>query len=108
MIASLGSTRFEADFNAGKVLSREAALRLALGEAAHIAVDRADDIEVGPLAKREAEVASLIAEGLSNKQISARLFISEATVATHVRNIMNKLGYNSRAQIAGWVASAIR
>ncbi|MFI5287826.1 MAG: response regulator transcription factor [Candidatus Dormibacteria bacterium] len=33
----------------------------------------------------------------SNKRIGARLFISEATVATHVRNIMNKLGFNSRA-----------
>ena len=34
----------------------------------------------------------MIAEGLSNKQIGARLFISDATVATHIRNIMNKLG----------------
>ena len=40
------------------------------------------------------------------KRIGAQLFISEATVATHVRNIMNKLGINSRAQIAGWMASA--
>jgi DNA-binding NarL/FixJ family response regulator len=54
------------------------------------------------------EVAKLIAEGLSNKRIGARLFISEATVATHVRNIMNKLGFNSRAQIAGWVVSQER
>ena len=68
-------------------------------------VDRAHDIEIGPLAKREIEVARLIAEGLSNREIGARLFISDPTVATHVRNIMNKLGCNSRAQIAGWVAS---
>ena len=40
-------------------MSREAALRLALGEPAHVAVDRADDIESGPLAKREVEVAQL-------------------------------------------------
>jgi DNA-binding CsgD family transcriptional regulator len=50
----------------------------------------------------------LIAEGLSNKQIGARLFISDPTVASHIRNIMNKLGVNSRAQIAGWMASADR
>jgi DNA-binding NarL/FixJ family response regulator len=61
---------------------------------------------VAPLAKREADVARLVAEGLSNKQIGARLFISERTVDSHVRNILNKLGFNSRAQIAGWMASS--
>ena len=104
-IAALGKPKFEAEFDGGRGMSRESALRLALGEPAHVGVDRADDIESGPLAKRELEVAHLIAEGLSNKEIGARLFISEPTVATHVRNIMNKLGCNSRAQIAGWVAS---
>ena len=49
-----------------------------------------------------------MAEGLSNKQIGARLFISERTVDSHVRSILNKLGFNSRAQIAGWVAAASR
>jgi DNA-binding NarL/FixJ family response regulator len=48
----------------------------------------------------------LVAEGLSNKQIGARLFISERTVDSHVRSILNKLGFNSRAQIAGWMASS--
>ena len=60
----------------------------------------------GPLAKREAEVARLVAEGLTNKQIGTRLFISERTVATHVGNILNKLGFASRAQIASWMASS--
>lgn len=59
----------------------------------------------GLLAKPEADVARLVAEGLSNKQIGARLFISERTVDSHVRSILNKLGFNSRAQIAGWMAS---
>ena len=54
----------------------------------------------GSLAKREVEVAQLVAEGLSNKQIGVRLFISEATVASHMRHIMDKLGVNSRSQIA--------
>ena len=56
------------------------------------------------LGKREADVARLVAEGLSNKQIGVRLFISERTVDSHVRSILNKLGFNSRAQIAGWMA----
>lgn len=107
-ISALGKPKFEAEFVAGKGMSRETALRLALGESAHVAVDGPDDIESGPLAKREVEVARLIAQGMSNKEIGARLFISEPTVATHIRNIMNKLGCNSRAQIAGWVASGSR
>jgi DNA-binding NarL/FixJ family response regulator len=47
----------------------------------------------------------LVADGLSNKQIGARLFISERTVDSHVRGVLNKLGFNSRAQIAAWMAS---
>jgi DNA-binding NarL/FixJ family response regulator len=60
------------------------------------------------LAKREAEVARLVAEGLTNKQVGARLFISERTVDSHVRSILNKLGFSSRAQIAGWIAASSR
>ena len=50
----------------------------------------------------------MIAEGSSNKEIGTRLFISERTVDSHVRSILNKLGVNSRAQIAVWVRSAYR
>jgi DNA-binding CsgD family transcriptional regulator len=42
----------------------------------------------------------------SNKQIGSRLFISERTVDSHVRSILNKLGFNTRAQIAGSVRSS--
>ncbi|MBO0837861.1 MAG: helix-turn-helix transcriptional regulator, partial [Actinobacteria bacterium] len=61
--------------------------------------------EDGLLGTREAEVARLVADGLSNKQIGARLFISERTVDSHVRSILNKLGFQSRAQIAAWVTA---
>jgi DNA-binding NarL/FixJ family response regulator len=102
---ALGASVFEAEFNAGKHLSREAALQLALGESEGIGTTPAEGFVAGPLAKREIEVGRLVAEGLSNKQIGARLFISDRTVATHVSNIMNKLGLNSRAQIAVWMTS---
>jgi DNA-binding NarL/FixJ family response regulator len=58
------------------------------------------------LASREADVARLVAHGLTNKEIGMRLFISERTVESHVRSIMNKLGHNSRAQIASWMSSS--
>ncbi len=105
-IAALGVSALDGEFSAGKKLSREAALRLALGESDGTGGQPADGTVAGPLAKRELEVGRLIAEGLSNKQIAARLFISDRTVAAHVSNIMNKLGLNSRAQIAVWMSSS--
>jgi DNA-binding NarL/FixJ family response regulator len=57
-----------------------------------------------PLTRRELEVAHLIAEGLSNKQIALRLLISQRTAESHVENILRKLGLTSRAQIAAWIA----
>lgn len=56
------------------------------------------------LTPREREVAGLVAEGLTNKQIAERLVISERTAETHVEQIRSKLGFRSRTQIAAWVA----
>jgi DNA-binding CsgD family transcriptional regulator len=103
-IAALGASRFEAECKAGGRLSRDAAVRLALGESGHVAAAAPDSAGAGLLAKREAEVARLVADGLSNKEIGARLFISVHTVDSHVRSILNKLGFSSRAQIAAWLA----
>jgi DNA-binding NarL/FixJ family response regulator len=105
-IAVLGASRFEAELNAGKSLSRTAAIGLALGEPVRVAAVAARAEGEALLGKRQAEVARLVADGLSNKQIGARLFISERTVDSHVRSILNKLGVNSRAQIAAWMVSS--
>src|SRR5438093_1008898 len=56
------------------------------------------------LSRREREVAGLVAEGLSNRQIAERLFISERTAEGHVEQILNKLGFDKRTQIAAWFA----
>lgn len=58
------------------------------------------------LSAREAEVAELVAEALSNRQIAERLVLSERTVETHVRSILNKLGVRTRTEIATWVLRA--
>ena len=102
-VAVLGRAKFDAEFTAGKRMSREAAIRLALGESGQIRARSAvGETAAGALGKREADVARLVAEGLTNKQIGTQLFISERSVDSHVRSILNKLGFNSRAQIAGW------
>src|SRR6266508_233185 len=92
-------------FSLSDWMSRQAAMRLALGESDDHEIATAHGSQTGPLARREVEVAQLVAEGLSNKQVAARLLISERTVATHVGHILDKLGFKSRAQIAGWIAS---
>jgi len=55
------------------------------------------------LTPREAEVATLVAEGLANRQIAGRLHLSVRTVETHVDRALGKLDFHSRTQLAGWV-----
>jgi DNA-binding NarL/FixJ family response regulator len=56
------------------------------------------------LTPREWEIAAMIARGLTNRAIADELVISQATVARHVANILTKLGFTSRAQVAAWMA----
>jgi predicted ATPase/DNA-binding NarL/FixJ family response regulator len=58
----------------------------------------------GGLTPREREIVALIAQGLSNKAIAEELVISPATAARHVANILLKLSFSSRAQVAAWAA----
>ncbi|MDX6342199.1 MAG: hypothetical protein QOH87_2337 [Trebonia sp.] len=95
----------------GLALSPEAAIDLAIEQA--LRTPRPDGTPgitpapvpppQGGLTRRELEIAGLIARGRSNKAIAAELVISPATVARHVANIMSKLGFRSRAQIAAWI-----
>lgn len=55
------------------------------------------------LSRREREVASLVAEGLTSREIGKKLFISERTAEGHIEQIRSKLGFHSRAEIAAWV-----
>jgi len=58
------------------------------------------DGPLGGLSRRELEVLDLVAKGLTNRDIAARLVLSEHTVNRHVANILRKLGMNSRAAAA--------
>jgi predicted ATPase/DNA-binding SARP family transcriptional activator/DNA-binding CsgD family transcriptional regulator len=55
------------------------------------------------LTRREQEVAALVAQGLTNRQIASELSISDYTVANHISKIFKKLNVNSRSQVTAWV-----
>jgi DNA-binding NarL/FixJ family response regulator len=64
----------------------------------------ADPDPLGSLSDREREVLALLAEGLRNREIAERLVISEATVKTHVRHVLEKLRFRNRAEAAAFAA----
>lgn len=62
--------------------------------------DSGERIDKSNFTEREIEIIEAIADGLSNKEISSKLFISEGTVKNYISNILNKTGLNHRTQIA--------
>lgn len=60
------------------------------------------------LSAREQEVLALVAQGLINREIAERLFISENTVKYHMKNILDKLHLQNRAQVIAWAAQHAR
>lgn len=107
---TLGGNGFRKQFELGNGLSLQDAAAYALGEPPRAAQDQsppraAQDQSVGRpgLTKRERQVAGLVAEGLTNKAIAARLVISQRTAQGHVEHILTKLDFTSRTQIAVWV-----
>jgi non-specific serine/threonine protein kinase len=56
----------------------------------------------GGLTPREREVARFLSQGKSNREIAEGLVLSERTVENHISNILTKLGFTSRAQVAVW------
>ncbi|VXB43444.1 Predicted ATPase [Arthrobacter sp. 9V] len=122
----LGESRFQEILNGGEAMSTDHAVELALNLAmtsyvspatrtlddGRHAARRAKKPEFasayatgGPtLTEREEQVANLVAQGRSNKEIAAELVLSPRTVSGHIERILSKLGFTSRTQVASWIA----
>jgi predicted ATPase/DNA-binding CsgD family transcriptional regulator len=98
----LGPDAFAAGLARGRALSPSRRVTIALEELATPGPAAGVPDPRIRLTARELEVAALVAEGLSNKEIGIRMVISPRTAETHVQHIMNKLGFTARSQIAAW------
>jgi non-specific serine/threonine protein kinase len=104
---ALGDGEYERLVAAGAALPFDDAVALALGQR------RTGDRSRGPtseplgrarLTRRESEIARLVADGLSNREIAERLVLAQRTAEGHVQRILTKLDLASRHQVAGWLA----
>ena len=101
--SALGEDAFTALWAEGASMRLEQILELAFSEAGPAAESsRVIKEKFGGLTAREREVASLIAQGKSNREIAAAMTVGVKTVETYVTRILNKLGFDSRVQIATW------
>ncbi|MFL6123113.1 ATP-binding protein [Actinophytocola sp.] len=107
--AALGAAAFDKAFTEGAGMGLDETIRYALDEKpAKPARGPARPSEPGGLTRREREIAELVARGMSNKEIAAALVIGRRTVETHVENILVKLGFTARTQVAPWLAEQER
>ncbi|QUH06233.1 LuxR family transcriptional regulator [Saccharopolyspora erythraea] len=100
---ALGDAGFDDAFRYGRGLDLPAATAYALEEKPKAGRGGGAGSS-SPLTRREREIAELVTQGLSNKEIASRLVIAKRTVDAHVEHIFTKLGLNSRNQVAAWMA----
>jgi DNA-binding NarL/FixJ family response regulator len=103
----LGESAFAAAWAEGEAMTIEAVVACALAEPAPVVDARPAQSgfaaeEAGGLTKREREVVVLIAQGKSNREIAQAMTVGVKTVETYVMRIFNKLGFDSRVQVATW------
>lgn len=107
---ALGESAYAEEYRHGEAATLEEGIAVALDQR-QSAPSRANAPATASsvrLTRREAEIAGLVAEGLSSREIAASLVLSVRTVETHVQNILTKTGFTSRTQIAAWHAGLSR
>jgi ATP/maltotriose-dependent transcriptional regulator MalT len=116
--ASLGDAAFENAVAAGREMTLEEAVEFALSDSdgrqpggeglgpdalpPALTPLQTEKRKYGGLTERQREVAALVARGMSNRAIAEELVVTVRTVESHVTHILRKLGFDSRAEIAGW------
>lgn len=99
------------DFIDENLISRPGVIKRVISELRELSVDEETINILSPLRRRETEVISHVADGFSNKEIAAKLGISQQTVKSHVASIMTKLDAKDRTEAAvkavknGWIAN---
>jgi non-specific serine/threonine protein kinase len=104
---ALGPEATRSAWEAGRAMPPERALELALAATQTRSTQPGQPAPrqlVAELSPREQQVAALLAEGLTNRQIAERLVVTQRTVASHIEHILEKLGFASRHQVGVWVA----
>lgn len=99
--AALGDAAFTAAVETGAAFSTDEGIAYALHEQPAATAAKTTGWK-SPLTRRETEIARLVAQGKTNKQIASTLVIAQRTAEGHIDNILRKLGFSSRTQIATW------
>jgi ATP/maltotriose-dependent transcriptional regulator MalT len=106
-LEGLGQSPYDESYKRGLAMTIDDAVAFAVEDRMPSPSQSGAKIDVGiRLTKRELEIARVIAQEMTNREIATRLFISERTVEAHVTNMLNKLGLNSRIELARWLGSA--
>jgi predicted ATPase/DNA-binding CsgD family transcriptional regulator len=100
---ALGEAAFASAVRRGAEFTLDEIISLALGKDVEPSpLDEMDQPDM-PLTPREAQIAELVSQGMSNKQLAAELVLSRRTVEGHVEKILQKMGFTRRTQIASWI-----
>ncbi len=100
---ALGDAAYDQAFRNGQALTYEDAIAYALEQRRQHTTPAPKDT-YSPLTRRERQIADLVGQGMSNKDVASALIISQRTAESHVEHILTKLGFSSRAQVAAWTA----
>jgi predicted ATPase/DNA-binding CsgD family transcriptional regulator len=103
---TLAGDRFDAVFREGAAAPLDQVIAAAIADADELDATLEVTVKAQLLTSREQEIAELVSQGLSNREVAQRLVISKRTVDAHIEHIYGKLGVSSRVQLANWLTAS--